>query len=235
MKTVVNRTLMIAVSAALMLVSGSLQAQNIFFPVKQGTVQVFSHKNARGNIESHSRQTIKSVEGSGANMTITYSMEALDKSQKPLRDATEMTFKMTVRNNLIIFDINEMIPPQMMNSQEFKVEIKGDAIELPASIQPGQSLKDAAITMTMDMGVMKMTTEMKMTDGKCVAIEDVTVPAGSYKCHKITQTTSTTAMRNTTVIHSVTWYAPGVGVVKSETYDKSNKLINTMEMISIKN
>jgi hypothetical protein len=234
MKTVISRTLMIA-SAALMLMCGSLQAQNIFFPTRQGTVQVFSHKNARGNIESHSRQTIKSVEGSGGNMTITYSMEALDRNQNPLRDAKEMTFKMMVRNNVMIFDINEMIPPQMMNSQDFKLELKGDAIELPASIQPGQSLKDATVTMTMDMGVMKMTTEMKMTEGKCMAIEDVTVAAGSYRCHKITQTASVTAMRNTTVTRSVTWYAPRVGAVKSETYDNSNKLTNTMELISSRN
>jgi hypothetical protein len=231
MKVAANKTLMIA-SAALMLMCGSMQAQNIFFPVKQGTVQVFSHKNTRGNIESHSRRTIQSVEGSGGNMTITYSMEALDRNQKPLRDAKEMTFNMTVRNGVMIFDINEMIPSQMMNSQELKPEIKGDAIELPASIQPGQSLKDAIIAMTMDMGMMKMTTEKKMTEGKCVAIEEVTVAAGSYRCHKITQTVSVTAMRNTTVTRSVTWYAPGVGAVKSETYDKSNKLTSMVELIS---
>jgi hypothetical protein len=85
------------------------------------------------------------------------------------------------------------------------------------------------------MGLMKMTTEIKMTDGKCEAIEDVTVPAGSYKCHKITQTISTTAMRNTTVTKSVTWYASGVGVVKSETYDNRNRLTNSMELISSSN
>jgi hypothetical protein len=234
MKTTIGKTGFIAL-AALMLLCGSLQAQSIFFPTRQGTVRVFAHKNARGNVESHSRQTIRSVDGSGANMTITYSMEALDKSQKPLRDAKEMTFKLTVRNNVMIFDINEMIPPQMMNNQEFKMEIKGDGLELPASIQPGQSLKDATVTMTMDMGMMKMTTEMKMTEGKCEAIEDVTVPAGSFKCHKITQTASVTAMRQTTVTRSITWYAPGVGVVKSETYDKSNKLTNTTELISNSN
>jgi hypothetical protein len=120
----------------------------------------------------------------------------------------------------------------MLNNQEFKMDIKGDAIELPVSIQPGQSLKDANITMIMDMGMMKMTSEMKITDFKCVAIEDVTVPAGSFKCHKVTQTITTTAMRQTTVSKSATWYAPGVGAVKSETYDKDNKLTNTMELIS---
>ena len=37
------------------------------------------------------------------------------------------------------------------------------------------------------MGFTKMSTVTKTTNGKCEAIEDVTVAAGTYKCQNISQ------------------------------------------------
>jgi hypothetical protein len=87
--------------------------------------------------------------------------------------------------------------------------------------------------MTMDFGVMKMNSVAK-TVGKCLVIEDVRVPAGTFKCHKITQTITTTAMNTTVVATNVTWLAPGIGQVKSETYDDKNKLVSSSVLVELK-
>jgi hypothetical protein len=87
--------------------------------------------------------------------------------------------------------------------------------------------------MTIDMVITKMRTVMKMTDGKCLAIESVTVPAGTFTCHKITQTVSTTVMRRDVVTRTVSWYAPGIGTVKTETYDNKDKLQSSMELVQV--
>jgi arginine deiminase len=86
----------------------------------------------------------------------------------------------------------------------------------------------------MDMGFIKMDTVMKMTDGKCLAIENVTVPAGTFKCHKITQTTTTSTMGVNDVTRTIYWYAPAIGAVKTEIYDNKDKLSSSSVLIEKK-
>ncbi len=227
------KLLLMTVFAASMAVSVS--AQNTFFPTKAGTVLVYAQKNGKGKVESYSRQTIKDVEGAGSNMTISYVMEILDKNQKPQSDPPiEVPCKVIIKDDVVILDMNQMFAG-MQKDQQVKMEITGVPMELPNNMQPGQVLKDADMTMTMDMGIMKMKTVMKMTDGKCLAIEDVTVPAGTFKCHKITQTVTTTVMKRDIVARSVSWYAPGVGTVKTESYDDKDKLQGSTELAQMSN
>jgi len=104
---------------------------------------------------------------------------------------------------------------------------------LPNNMQPGQTLKDADVTMSMDMGIMKLKTTMKMTDGKCLAIEDVTTSAGTFTCPKITQTVSTSVMGKNSTSRTVSWYAPGIGTVKTETYDDKGQLKSSTELVEM--
>ena len=215
------------------LIYAEAQAQNSFFPTKAGTELLFADNDAKGKPQSYSKQTIKTVEGSGDNMSISYVIESLDKNKKPLDPPVEIPCKVTIKDGVVIFDMKSAFAGMM--NQQLKMELTGVPMELPANLQPGQSLKDANMTLTIDMGVMKMKTEMKMTDSKCLAIEDVKVGAGAFKCHKVTQTVSTTALKTTTVNQTVSWFAPGVGAIKTETFDSKNKLISSTELVSIKN
>jgi len=207
-------------------------AQNTFFPTKPGTALVYAQKNANGNPESYSKQTIKNVEGSGNNMTISYVAEMLDKNKKSANPPVEIPLKVIIKNGVMILDMNQMFAGQQKNRQ-MKTEITGVPMELPGDMQPGLSLKDADMTMSIDMGIMKMKTTMKMTDGKCLAIEELTVPAGTFKCYKITQTVSTTIMGKNSTGRSLTWYAPGIGTVKSESYNSKDQLQSSTELVEM--
>jgi hypothetical protein len=207
-------------------------AQNTFFPTKAGLVQLYERKNGSGKTEGFTKQTIQNVEGSGSNMTVSYVAEILDKNRKPSNPPIEMPMKVVIKNGVVILDMNQMFLGSQKTSP-MKMEITGMPMELPNNLQAGQSLKDADVTMSLDMGIMKMKTVMKMTDGKCLAIEDVTVPAGTFKCHKITQTVTTTVMGRTTTGRTVSWYAPGIGTVKNESYDSKDKLQSSMELVEM--
>jgi len=209
-------------------------AQNTFFSTKAGMVLVTAQKNAKGNIDGYTRMTIKNVEGSGNNMTISYVAEALNKNMKSASNPPmEIPLKVIIKDGVMILDMQEMFAGQMKD-QQMKMEITGVPMELPGSLQPGQSLKDAEITMSIDLVITKMTTTVKMTDGKCLAIEDVTVPAGTFTCHKITQTATTTVMKKTIKTRTVSWMAPGVGTVKTESYDDKDKLTGSTELVEVK-
>ena len=207
-------------------------AQNAFFPTKAGTVLVYAQKNAKGSPDSYSKTTIKNVEGSGNNMTISYTTEILDKNKKSANPPEEVPLKAIIKNGVMYLDMKGMFAGQMKD-QQIKMEITGVPMELPSNIQPGQSLKDADVTLTMDLGIMKMKTTMKMTDGKCVAIEDVTTPAGTFTCHKITQTVSITVMDKTSTSKSVSWYAKDIGAVKTETYSDKDILQGSTELVAL--
>jgi len=214
-------------------VGAGLYAQTNFFAVKVGTVLTYANNDAKGNVESYSVLTIKDVKGSGRNMTITYSGITLDKNRRPMKDSPEMTYQVVIKDGVVIFDMNQLIPAQM-KAQGVKMDVKGTPMELPNSLQPGQTLKNYELTITMDLGIMKASSVVKTTEGKCLAIEDVTVPAGKFKCHKITQKITATAMNVTTVTTAFSWYAPNIGTVKTETYDDKNKLISSSVLVEVK-
>jgi len=220
--------------AILMIASmAGASAQNAFFPTKAGTVLVYAQKNAKGKPESHSKLTIKEVEGSGSNMTISYITQILDKDRKPTSNPpVEIPLQVVIKNGVMIMDMKGMFAGQQKD-QQIKMEISGVPMELPNNMQPGQTLKDADVTMSMDMGIMKLKTTMKMTGGKCLAIENVTVSAGTFTCPKITQTVSTAVMGKNSTSQTVSWYAPGIGAVKTETYDDKGQLKGSTELVEM--
>ena len=218
---------------AFLLLFSTAQAQNTFFPTKAGTKMLYAHKDAKGKVSSHTLHTIKNVEGSGNNLTISYVMESFDKNMKPQSNPpSEVECTVIIKDDVLFLDMNEMFIDQMKVS-DLKVEITGVPIELPGNLQPGQSLKDANMTMTIDAGIMKMKTDIKITDSKCVAIEDITVSGGTFTCHKVTQKVTTTVLRKDIVSTSISWYAPGIGTIKTESYDSKNKMTGSTELIEI--
>jgi len=212
-----------------------LYAQNNFFAQRKGMVLTYREYDAQKRTTGHSVMTIKDVKGSGKNMTITYGMESLDSNRKRPKDSIgERLLKVEIKNDILFINMNHFIPADM-SQQGVKMEITGNVpMELPSNLKAGDKLKNASVTMTMDLGIMKTTNVFKMTDGKCLAVEDVTVPAGKFKCHKITQTVSTSAMGVNIVTRTVSWYSPGFGTVKQEIYDSKNNLTSTTELIETK-
>jgi len=207
-------------------------AQNNLFASKAGMTLTYANNDAKGNTGSYSVLTVKDVKGSGKNMTITYGMTSLDKNRKPPKNSSgETTYQVVIKDGVVIMDINQMIPAEMREG--VKIDVKGTPMELPSNLQPGQALKPSEITISMDLGIMKMNSVVK-TEGKCLAIEDVKVPAGTFKCHKISQKTTTTAMNTNTVQTTISWYAPNIGTVKTETYDEKDKLTSGSVLAELK-
>jgi len=214
-------------------IGAGVYAQDNFFPSRAGTVLTYADNDARGNAQGHTVLTIKDVKGSGRNMNITYVGTSLDKNRRPIKDSGEQVFHVTIKDGVLIMDVNQMVPTQI-KQQGLKIEAKGIPMELPNTLQPGQTIKDSEVTVSMDLGLMKVNSVAKLTEGKCLAIEDVRVPAGTFKCHKITQKITTTAMNTSTVTKVITWYAPNIGTVKTETYDDKNKLVSGSVLVELK-
>ena len=71
-----------------------------------------------------------------------------------------------------------------------------------------------------------------ITDREVLGKESVTTPAGTFDCYIITQSTHIKSMAANQKRTTKQWIAEGVGVVKSEDYNKKGKLDGTSVLTS---
>jgi hypothetical protein len=79
---------------------------------------------------------------------------------------------------------------------------------------------------------MKMMAEV--TNRKVEAQEDISVKAGTFNCYKFSSTVNGSAMGIKTKTSNIDWYARGIGVVRTESYDKNGKLQSYTELVEVK-
>jgi hypothetical protein len=208
-------------------------AGDVFFPTKKGTVLVMALSDAKGKVESYGRTTVKDVKGAGDNLTIVCQTEALDKKRQPEKNSAPIEYTMQIIDGAVVADINSILKLPIAAGEG--ITISGDTLRIPAKIKPGDKFKDAKMAITMDLGAMKMTTEVAVTNFKCLAVESVTVPAGTFEAYKITQTVSSTnkMVNITQTMTVVSWNVLGVGPVKSVITDEKGKVQTTTELHEI--
>ena len=223
---------LIFIIVSVVMTAGSVSAQNIFFAHKEGMKLFYAYLNAKGKIDNYSLLTIKNVEGSGDNMTISYVSQIVDKNRKPAgNNPVEVPYTITINNGMLEWDMKIFAAP----GTEGLVTCEGDKLRIPSSLAPGTKLDDVTFTLTLNMGI-RIRTQISITEQECLGIEDITVPAGTFNCYKVTQTSAATIGRSKPAItKSIYWYSPGIGTVKYETYNAKNQLQSAMELHALDN
>jgi hypothetical protein len=209
----------------------SLSAQKAFFPLKAGTKLAYQTLDHKGKVQSQAKYTVKEVTGSGDHFTVVYDIEALDdKGEKVYIDKVtvkqegdKMYFDMSNFLNKAAFQQNGEIPAS--------IEVTGNNMEIPLVPVPGMALPDASVTMAMKMGFMNLKMTVNLTNRKVEALEDIAVKAGNFNAFKLTADVSGTIIGIKVNTKSADWYAYGVGLVKSESYDKKGELKSVMELV----
>jgi hypothetical protein len=209
-------------------------AQETFFPTTEGTVLVYKSFDKKGKESSGTKYTIKNVKKDGDNVDITYLVESLDQKDE-LVYKDEITIQL--RGDVLYVDMSNFVNKaafQQDGQIPADIKVTGNNMELPTNISPGETLPDANIEMTMKMGFMNMKMGAQVTDRKLEAIEEITVPAGTFKAYKFSSNVTATAIGINLKTQNIEWYTKGIGMVKSEAYDKKGKLASSTELIEIK-
>jgi hypothetical protein len=218
----------IIISCSLALIASlSLSAQDCasLFTLKEGSVKSYQTFGKKDKIESSSTQKVLAVESAGNTATITFENESFDKNNKSLGKGN-ITLKCD--NGVIIIDMKSYLAA--MNTADYQIDATN--LEVPANLTVGQKLNDGSIKITMAQNGMVIT-NMSVTNRKVEAIEDVTTSAGTFKCYKISYDAETKMLfsMKTKVIE---WFSTQVGLVKSESYDASNKKLSYTILSSLK-
>ena len=209
---------------------------NSFFPLKENVRYEYEMFDKKDKMTVKMSYTLKNVSGSGDNMNATVTQDKKKKKKGDKLTSADLNWK--CENGTLHFDMRSMTMMgdngQEMNMAEtgMGVDVTGDELDLPTELTVGQTLKEATYTIKMTMGtipVMNRTYTIK--DRKVEGRENLTTPAGTFDCYKITFLTADNKSGNTT--KSAMWYAKDAGLIKSENYKVDGKLITRQVLVKL--
>ena len=196
---------------------------------KVGASMEYTSYDKKGKIESVMTQRVSKIENNADTVVATIDMSGTDAKGK---NTYQSTFPMKCHEGILYMDMRSVVPPTQDNDQmpDIQVEITGSDLTFPKNMEPGQTLPDAEMEMTMRMGGMQlMQTRYTIKNRKVEAKESVTTSAGTYNCVKISYDFEYKLM-GTRTVHTEYWYSQAVGMVKSISYDKKGNEDSRMEL-----
>lgn len=196
----------------------SLVAQRPYFCIDKGARMTYASYDANGNITSTSVTTINDVTGGAGNWDISYTATVNDADGNAVMGPLEMTAHIDQGNVSAALGTSGSI-----------VEVTGNVPHIPSRLAVGQLLEIG----TMKISSMGVTTTANILEHKVVDREEITTPAGTFKCYVIEQTTESRIMGIRAQGTTKSWYARGVGSVKSESFDAKGNLVSSQELQKI--
>lgn len=208
--------------AALIFLNIAASAQcNQYYNLKEGTSWTISNFDAKGKAQGKSIQKVTAFSETSNGFEATFKITSVDKNGEQAELGTS-----TIRceGGVVYFDLEDMFPDEAMESmKDFDMSVDGTNLDMPSDLKIGQVLNDAHMVLLIEASPMKMTFKIDITERQVIGGEKLNTPAGEFDCFKISQKIYMKTMGKME-IHSIEWYSKGVGMVKSETYDKKDKL-----------
>ncbi len=206
-------------------------AQNctFYFPSKKGSELGYTYYSKPGKVESSSKILIADKKESNGRIMIDIAAESFDAKGK---STLKFNYSAWCDGDNFFIDMRSALAS--MNLQELgEFKITTSDMEFPSKMSPGQKLKDASIKLSME-GPIPVSMSTDITNRKVESLEKITTPAGTFDCVKISYDMFSVVSIIKTEGHVTEWYAQEVGLVRSETYNKKNKLLGINELTNIK-
>jgi len=186
--------------------------------LKEGVLLEYTSYGKKGKAESTSTQRVTRMEQSGD--TIIAVLDVVITSGKD-KNSQQFTGYTKCHDGTIYVDPRAIMPLyDAGQTPDMQVEVSGTDMPFPADLKPGQTLPDNTFEVSMRMNnIQVMKTQYSIKNRKVESAGDVTTPAGTYPCVKITHDFEYKLI-GTRTNRIETWYNPTVGTVKSITYDK---------------
>jgi len=196
---------------------GQQDCKNYFFLQNNKTIEMTIY-NKKGDANGKQVFTVSNVTNSGSGTTATVNSELFDRKGKSMAKGHS---EIACNSGTMMIDMTMQLP-QQQQEQFAKADVKADKIfiEYPANMKVGDQLKDATLNMTIDNNGLKQDVTMVTSDRKVAGKESITTPAGTWDCYKLTfkskVTIKTIGIPIALNIEGTEWFAPGFGIVKTE-------------------
>ena len=199
---------------------------------QEGVKLEYTSYNKKDKIQAVRTQEVVSISNHGDTLIASITMTAVDKKGKnPYQD----TFPMKCYKGSIYMDMRSIIPPTQNRQQtaDVQISVSGTDQMFPGDMRVGQTLPDAEMEMSMELGALQlMNSKYFVKNRKVESQESLTTSAGTYTCYKISYDFEYKLL-GTRKNHIEYWYSPKVGMVKSVTYDGKGNMDGWEELTKV--
>jgi hypothetical protein len=175
--------------------------------------------NKKGEESGKMTYAVSESKKNGSSITAMINSEFVDAKGKTISKATN---NVKCENGVMQMDMKTFIPP--VQSEQMKTgEAKAADVylEYPSNMNVGDQLKDGQFNMDYEStSGLKSSIEISITERKVEGKESVTTPAGTWECYRISAKnkiiSKTAGIGFPIKMDVVEWFAPGFGIVKTE-------------------
>lgn len=208
-----------------------------YHALKKGTKIVYTYYDGKGHVTGYSNQEILKITHAQNSVEAVVSGTQTDRKGKIQSSGT---VSLRYKNGNFHVDLLDIMQPQQMQAIDTEVEASGRDMIIPGKLSPGQALPDAQTTFKMKVKTGGTAFDLpsltfRVFNRRAVQAESVETPMGTFSCFKITQTVEADyPLIGKQLFTSITWIGKGIGVIKTETYDKKGKLQSRMLLTELK-
>jgi len=169
----------------------------MYFPDKVGATREMKFYDQRDRLTSITRHEILDKTESGNSVSVKVRATSYDKDDEEIHNGE---LELICEDGVFIFD-------------------------LTANLSAGDVLPDGNLTMVVKSGSTTIITiNLSIFNRKVEGVEDITTDAGTFSSYKVSYDISTKAGFLTSSSSAIEWMAEGVGLVRSETYNRRGRL-----------
>ena len=223
------RILRIALLVLLTLTPLVLQAQEPYF-CTEGSRTLYYERYKAGARKLFQTTTLEigKAERSGKGRNVHYGMLLRKAGGREMMGGTAQLTAQIEGNGDVWMDFGSMVKVVLQNMfPRAKITQKGDPAIMPAKMQPEDTLPDAHCVVRL----MGFNVTVDVTERRVLRCEKLTTPAGTFNCMVVREHKVEDGPMHHNDLWSDTWYAPGVGYVRRDGYDKKMRMEYTEVLI----
>ena len=209
------------------------QECTLYIPNQVGTELHYQITNAKGKVDGIYTQKMLSVKERGGETTFELLQTYMDPKDSN-KIITQDTISFRCKDNVFYIDMEKYLnQKQMEGFKDMEVKITTDDLIYPPKLYPGLALNNGSISLEIGAGMMNMNMTTNIVNRKVEALEDVTTPAGTFTCYKVSEDVKSKIGFVNAQLHNIAWIVKDIGTIRSESYNKKGKLNSTTELIKI--
>lgn len=194
-----------------------------YLPGETGKTWEITNYSPKDKVTGTVKYEILSVTESDTSTVYEIQSTYFDKKEE---QTYQSTYEASCENGIFQLDMTVMMDGNSMGAyQNMDAEVDATEFELPPTDESAVGpMEDGTLKVSIaSNGMNMMTMTVHVTDRKVEGLEEITTDAGTFNCLKLTQNVSTRMLIKIEA-SSIEWYAEGVGVVRSESYNSKGKL-----------
>lgn len=201
-----------------------------FMPQKEGTVLETTQFDAKKHKTGVSSLTILTRTSTQLNVQ-------LESKDAKTDSVYKVEFAYICKDGKMYVDMKSYLGNQLANYPNGNITVvDAGELEIPSDPKEGQELPGGTVLVSiMQQGISIMKIGVTVSNRKIEKLETIKTDAGDFECFKITQDTESKMGFIKVKGSSAEWISDGVGVVRSESYDKRGDLVSYSVLTAVKN